>query len=79
MEENENGRVASPDHLQDFQLFFFCSAQILFYLPTCFFLWTMKPSKRESTLYGKIFSKGGGGGGAGGGGERGGKGINYYC
>ena len=41
--------------------FFFCSAQILFYLPTCFFLWTMKPSKRESTLYGKIFSKGGGG------------------
>ena len=67
MEENENGRVASPDHLQDFQLFFFfCSAQILFYLPTCFFLWTMKPSKRESTLYGKIFSKGGGGGGGGG-------------
>ena len=43
--------------------FFFCSAQILFYLPTCFFLWTMKPSKRESTLYGKIFSKGGEGGG----------------
>ena len=23
MEENENGRVASPDHLQDFQHFFF--------------------------------------------------------
>ena len=41
--------------------FFFCSAQILFYLPTCFFLWTMKPSKGESTLYGKIFSKRGGG------------------
>ena len=49
--------------------FFFCSAQILFYLPTCFFLWSMKPSKRESTLYGNIFSKEGGGGG---------KGINYY-
>ena len=49
-----------------FNFFFFCSAQILFYLPTCFFLWTMKPSKREPTLYGNIFSKGGWGGGEGG-------------
>ena len=46
-----------------FFFFFFCSAQILYYLPTCFFHWTMKLSKRESTLYGKNFSKGGGGGG----------------
>ena len=53
--------------------FFFCSAQILFYLPTCFFLWTMKPSKRESPLSMEKFSPRGGGGGGGGGG------INYCC
>ena len=46
-----------------FNFFFFVQQQILFYLPTCFFLWTMKPSKGESTLYGKIFLQGGGGGG----------------
>ena len=38
MEENENGRVASPDHLQDFQLFFFFLFSTNFILPSYLFL-----------------------------------------
>ena len=64
MEENENGRVASPDHLQDFQLFFFF-VQHKFYF-TFSGLWS--PPK-ESPLSMEKFLQGGGGGGGGGGEE----------
>ena len=36
MEENENGRVASPDHLQDFQLFFVQHKFYFTFLPVSF-------------------------------------------
>ena len=73
MEENENGRVASPDHLQDFQLFFLLFSTN-FILPSYLFLsLDYEALQKEIPLSMEKFSPRVGGG------ERGGKGINYYC
>ena len=64
MEENENGRVASPDHLQDFQLFFFLF-NTNFILPSYLFLSLDYEAlqKRVHSLWKKFLQGGGGEGG----------------
>ena len=64
MEENENGRVASPGHLQDFQLFFLFSTN--FILPAYLFLSLEYEAlqKRVHSLW-KYFLQGGRGRGEG--------------